>query len=128
MPHTPTIVECDGVRHLGRHLLIELGSADPTTLADPSTTEQVLRTAATATGATILSGHFHHFGEGSGVTGVLILAESHISIHSWPELAYAALDVFVCGDCDPHKAIPVIQAGFDARQVQIFDCFRGIVE
>lgn len=128
MTHTPTIVECDGVRHLGRHVLVELWGADPATLADPDATELVLRAAATATGATILSGHFHHFGECSGVTGVLILAESHISIHSWPELAYAALDVFVCGDCDPHKAVPFLRAGFGARRIQVLDHLRGVLD
>ena len=59
-----------------------------------------------ATGATILHGHFHHFGPNSGVSGVLVLAESHVSIHTWPERDYAALDIFVCGDCNPISPFP----------------------
>jgi len=54
----------------------------------------------------------HNFGEGSGVTGVVLLAESHISIHTWPELKYAAVDIFMCGACDPQRAIPVLGEHF----------------
>jgi S-adenosylmethionine decarboxylase len=112
--HTPSFVWRDGLRYLGTHLLIDLRRADPELLASPVDVEHILRQAAAATGATILSGHFHHFGEGSGVTGVLILAESHISIHTWPEFEMAAVDIFVCGDCNPWRAEPVIREGFCA--------------
>ena len=96
----------------GTHLIIDLW--DATNLADPEHIDAVLREAAMATGATILHGHFHHFGPNSGVSGVLVLAESHVSIHTWPERDYAALDIFVCGECNPYKAIPVLKKGFHA--------------
>ena len=79
----------DGVRFAGTHLIIDLWGA--TNLSDPEHVDAVLREAAIATGATILHGHFHHFGPNSGVSGVLVLAESHVSVHTWPERDYAAL-------------------------------------
>ena len=66
--------------------------------------EAMLRDAAEAAGATVLNVRLHHFGPGQGVTGVAILAESHISIHTWPEKDYAAVDIFMCGNCDPANA------------------------
>jgi S-adenosylmethionine decarboxylase len=69
----------------------------------------LLESAAQASKATILSSHFHRFGdEGQGITGVLVLAESHITVHTWPELDYAAFDVFMCGECNPENAANVI--------------------
>src|SRR3712207_1155410 len=87
-------VSRDGVRYAGSHLIIDLWDAHR--LCDLEHVDRVLRQAAADTGATILHGHFHHFGEGCGVSGVLVLAESHVSIHTWPERGYAALDIFVC--------------------------------
>lgn len=80
----------------GMHLLADLHScAGP--LDDADAIALALREAAEAAGATVLEVNVHPFGEGQGVTGVALLAESHISIHSWPEHRYAALDFFLCG-------------------------------
>ena len=80
----------------GRHLLADLhGCAAP--LDDLELVGQALRAAAGAAQATGLDIRLHPFGDGQGVTGVALLAESHISIHSWPEHRYAALDFFLCG-------------------------------
>jgi S-adenosylmethionine decarboxylase len=79
----------------GRHLLADLhGCAG---LDDIALIERALRAAAAAADATLLDLRLHGFGPGRGVTGVALLAESHISIHSWPEHGYAALDFFLCG-------------------------------
>ena len=115
----------DGLQFAGTHLIIDLWEADD--LADPEHIDQVLREAAHATGATILHGHFHHFGPNSGVSGVLVLAESHVSIHTWPERRYAALDIFVCGACDPYRAIPVLKKGFRPGKVQLAEHKRGML-
>ncbi|WP_145143154.1 adenosylmethionine decarboxylase [Roseomonas gilardii] len=117
-------VEKDGVRFAGTHLIIDLWGA--TNLDDPAHIDDVLREAAIETGATILHGHFHHFQPNGGVSGVLVLAESHVSIHTWPEKAFAALDIFVCGVCDPYKAIPVLKKGFLPERVQLGEHRRGI--
>lgn len=111
---TDYFVERDGMKFAGTHLLIDIWGA--TRLDEPEHIDARLRAAAIATGATILHSHFHHFSPNGGVSGVVVLAESHISIHTWPERDFAALDIFVCGDCDPHLAIPVIQAAFEDRK------------
>jgi len=95
----------------GKHLLLDLDGADVAGLLDASGIEALLREAALLAGATVIHGHFHHFGTGMGVTGVLLLRESHISIHTWPEHAYAAVDIFMCGDAQPEIAARHIEAG-----------------
>ena len=118
-------VSKDGVKYAGTHLIIDLWEG--TNLADTEHIDTVLREAALATGATILHGHFHHFGPNSGVSGVLVLAESHVSIHTWPERDFAALDIFVCGECDPYKAIPVLKRGFQPGRVSLGENRRGLI-
>ena len=118
-------VERDGMKFAGTHLLIDIWGASR--LDDPDHIDQRLRAAAIATGATILHSHFHHFSPNGGVSGVVGLAESHISIHTWPERDFAALDIFVCGDCDPHQAIPVIQAAFEPTRIDLDEQRRGRV-
>lgn len=90
----------------GRHLLIDLHGA--TRLGDLDLIRSACVAAAKATGATVIGESFHHFGPGCGVSGVVVLAESHLSVHTWPEADFAAFDVFVCGNCDPREAIPVL--------------------
>src|ERR1700742_4309658 len=108
---------------LGRHVLAEFWGCHH--IDDPEQVEAALVTAARAAGATILQANIHHFGEGMGVTGVLILAESHLSIHSWPELEYAAVDVFVCGKADPHLAIQSLVRAFEPRDTKVTEYLRG---
>ncbi len=88
----------------GRHLLLDLSGIDAAALRDAAGIEGLLRAAAELAGATLLGAHFHRFGEGAGVTGVVILQESHISIHTWPEHGFAALDIFMCGATRPEDA------------------------
>ena len=88
----------------GVHLLADLHGVDPALLRDAAFIDALLRRAAEAAGARILHGHFHVFGDGGGVTGVLLLAESHISIHTWPESGFAAADIFMCGAARPRVA------------------------
>ena len=118
-------VERDGVKFAGTHLLIELWGAG--NLDDPDLIETTLCEAARVSGATILHSHMHRFSPYGGVSGVVVLAESHISIHTWPERSYAALDVFMCGDCDPYKAIPVLRRTFEPENVQLAEHKRGLI-
>ena len=118
-------VERDGERFAGTHLLIDLWGA--TNLADPTHIDAALREAAVSAGATILHSHFHHFTPNGGVSGVVVLAESHISIHTWPERDFAAIDIFMCGACNPHDAIPVLQAAFHPSRVDLDEQRRGRV-
>ncbi|MGZ3184697.1 MAG: adenosylmethionine decarboxylase [Telluria sp.] len=105
----------------GTHLLADLQGIDPALLADPARIDALLRDAAQAAGATILHSHFHTFGEPLGVTGVVLLAESHISIHTWPEHGFAAVDIFMCGAAQPERALAVIEAALQpaAREVKL---------
>ncbi len=115
----------DGVKFAGTHLLIDLWGASR--LDDIDLVEDTLRHCATVAGATILHCHLHHFQPNGGISGVLVLAESHISIHSWPERGYAALDVFMCGECDPYKAIPVLKQAFTPATVTLAENKRGLI-
>ena len=116
-------VERDGVRFAGTHLLVDLW--DARNLDDPDHIDRALREAAIVAGATILHSHFHHFTPNGGVSGVVVLAESHISIHTWPERDYAAVDLFMCGACDPNDAIPVLRAAFVPGSVEVEEKRRG---
>ncbi|WP_425500692.1 adenosylmethionine decarboxylase [Roseospira navarrensis] len=69
----------------------------------------------------------HHFTPNGGISGVLVLAESHVSIHTWPERAYAALDLFMCGDADPYRALPVLRAAFRPTTVTLSENKRGLI-
>ncbi|PCJ38409.1 MAG: adenosylmethionine decarboxylase [Cellvibrionales bacterium] len=102
---------------LGQHLLIECHGQHAN--LDSKALAALLCEAAAAGGATVLFQHFHKFGDQGGVTGVLILAESHITVHTWPEYAYAAFDIFMCGEARPRDAAAVIAARFPAAQVEI---------
>ena len=93
------------VSYMGRHVIADLHDVSAELLGSIDFWKEILIDGAKKSGATVLSDHFHHFGDGYGLTGVIVLAESHISIHTWPEKNYAAIDVFMCGTCDPEVAV-----------------------
>lgn len=103
--------------YAGKHLLIEV--CDAKNLDDAMGIKQMLVDCALAAGATVLHTHTHVFTPSGGVSGVAILAESHISIHSWPEIGYAAMDVFMCGDTQPEAAVDIIKAMFATDKVVV---------
>lgn len=109
----------------GTHLIADLHEADRETLANPSAIEDLLKRAALAAGAHIVYSHFHPFGPGLGVTGVVLLAESHISIHTWPESGFAAVDIFMCGSAVPGRALECIRDGLSPSAVDVRDIARG---
>lgn len=116
-------VERDGQRFAGAHLIVDMWGARR--LDDLGFVEQALRAAADAAGATVLDCKMHHFSPNNGVTGVLILAESHISIHTWPERDFAAIDIFMCGDARPQAAVPVLQQRFAPARIEVEEFMRG---
>jgi S-adenosylmethionine decarboxylase len=118
-------VERDGQKFAGMHLLIDLWGAS--NLDSPELIDKTLCAGALEAGATILHSHFHHFTPNGGVSGVVVLAESHISIHTWPERNFAALDVFMCGVCDPYKVIPFLQAAFAPGSIEVDEQRRGLI-
>ncbi|MGV1832992.1 adenosylmethionine decarboxylase [Agrobacterium vitis] len=110
-------------KYLGRHVLADFWGCHG--VDNPESVQRALVIAAEAAGATVLHTNLHHFGEGMGVTGVVMLAESHLSIHSWPEIKYAAIDVFVCGRADPHLAITSLKESFEPTDTRVIEYLRG---
>ena len=112
----------NGVRCAGVHLIVDLHGAQG--LDDIDFIEATLRRCVDAARATLLHIHLHHFSP-NGVSGVAVLAESHISIHTWPVAGFAALDVFMCGSADPDACIPVLREAFKAQRTVVKDLLRG---
>ncbi|WP_425229558.1 adenosylmethionine decarboxylase [Sphingomonas sp.] len=110
--------------YTGTHLLADLTGC--TGLDDGDRVEAALREAVAAAQATLLDVRLHHFGEGHGVTGVALLAESHISIHTWPEHGYAAVDIFLCGSGhDLDAALAALTARLEATDCEERRVARG---
>lgn len=92
----------------GKHGLLDAYGCPSQLLNNVSFLEETIQNAAQQAGAKILLSHLHHFGEQQGLTGVLLLAESHLSIHTWPEWNFAAIDIFLCGQLQPDNALPIL--------------------
>ena len=118
-------VERDGLLFAGTHLIVDFWHA--THLDDLQHVEWALREATVRAGATLLNIDLHHFTPNGGISGVAVLAESHISIHTWPELSYAAVDVFMCGTAQPHRAIEVLRGAFLPSLVTVAEHKRGVI-
>ncbi len=113
---------------LGKHLLLELKDCDREVLNDLSFLQSILPEAASEAGATVLGKSFHQF-EPQGVSGVVIIAESHLFIHTWPECGYAAIDIFTCGESvRPGKAARILVEKLGAKNHSILEIQRGILE
>ncbi len=115
----------DGVTCAGTHVIIDLWEA--TELDSLEVMEAAMREAVEVCGATLLHIHLHHFTPNGGVSGVAVLAESHISVHSWPERGFAAFDVFMCGEAKPELAVGVFRRHFNPRRVEVQQHLRGTV-
>ena len=121
-------MKTDNLTILGRHAVAELVRIEPSLLRDAEFLTAVMESACRRAGATVLYSKFHKFGGEGGVTGVVLLSESHASIHTWPEHGYAAVDVFMCGSCNPNKALVVIKEALDAATREKFTLTRGVFE
>lgn len=97
----------------------------PEKLRDGASLEALLRASALAAGAQILFSHFHAFEAGLGITGVVLLAESHITIHTWPEFGFAAFDVFMCGQAQPQRALELIEQTLQPTSCEVQTIRRG---
>ena len=106
----------------GTHLIIEVVNGKG--LDDEGLIKTAFRRCVDQCGATLLHIHTHKFSP-QGVSGVAILAESHISVHTWPEIGYGAFDVFMCGDAQPWNAVSVLKEIFETGEVQVREILRG---
>ena len=111
----------------GRHLIVDYWGCTAELLNDKDALVHIINKAAKAAGAVVMSTESHEF-EGQGVTAVSILAESHISIHSWPEVRYAAVDIYTCGDCNPLLAHEVIKKELGSERFKAIEFERGKVD
>jgi S-adenosylmethionine decarboxylase len=112
----------------GAHVILDLWveDSDIHLLKDVKFMELIMKAAALESGATILNSMFHSFGEECGLTGLLLLAESHLSCHTFPEISYVAFDFFTCGKCDPIKSMNLILDNFRYSRKNINFLLRGI--
>ena len=117
--------DSDAFRPAGTHLLADFHGIAADKLTGAAQIDALLRAGAEAAGARILHSHFHSFGEQLGITGVVLLAESHISIHTWPEYGFAAADIFMCGKAQPELALQVIDKAFGASSRVVRTIARG---
>ena len=116
------------MRSLGHQIVAEFYGCDKQQLNDVPFITQAMLGAAEHSGATIVTQTFHHFSP-HGVSGAVIIAESHFAIHTWPEYGYAAVDLFTCGDTvSAELALAYLQASLGAEQVSTMELHRGQVE
>ena len=130
--HEESIVPVDGGDYFmeedeqefaGKHYIVDFWGTQ--FLQDIEFIENALTDAASVAKAVLLHIHLHQFSSGGGITGVALLAESHISVHTWPERDYAAFDVFMCGDAMPDKAVELLQEVFQPEKVEVSEILRG---
>lgn len=111
---------------LGRHLLIELQDCNSEVLNDLAFIKEAMITAAVDCGAVVLGDSFHRFSP-QGVSGVVVIAESHLSIHTWPEYGYAAVDIFTCGTVVvPEKAAETLIEKLESKNPSVTEIQRGV--
>lgn len=114
------------MKALGTHIIVELSDCNSEILSDVDRVTNILVTAAKQANAEVLQTAFHRFTP-QGVSGVVVIAESHLSIHTWPEYGYAAMDIYTCGDhTDPWKACRYAAEKFQAKQMLTTEVRRGL--
>lgn len=112
---------------LGRHILVEFYDCDPSALNDGDLIRSAMEEAARKAGATVVSSHVHRFSP-QGISGVTIIAESHLTIHTWPEKGYAAVDIFTCGKVlEPYDAVGWLETVLGSGRVSVVEMKRGFV-
>ncbi len=117
------------MKELGRHLLVELYNCEPKTLMDKEKVKNILLRSTKAMGATIKGEYTYKFPASGGISSLIVIAESHVSAHTWPEHGYAAVDIFTCGvSLDPWKAFNVILQEFNPRRYNVMEIRRGLMD
>jgi S-adenosylmethionine decarboxylase len=116
------------MKALGKHLIIEFHDCDPAVLNDTRGCERHILEAVRISGATVIKPFFHQFNP-HGVSGIVVIAESHFSIHTWPEYGYCAIDVFTCGDdIKSEPAVEYLRRNFHARHYSVMEMKRGLLD
>jgi S-adenosylmethionine decarboxylase len=119
--------EINEMKPLGRHILAEIYGCDFDILNNIELVEKIMVNAALEAGAEVRETVFHKFSP-QGISGVVVISESHLAIHTWPELGYAAVDVFTCGDrVDPWQACNYLAQYFKAQDIKANEQQRGVI-
>ena len=114
------------MKALGTHIVCELSGCDAAKLTDVDAVREMMQNAARAANATVIETAFHRF-QPQGVSGVVVIQESHLSIHTWPETGYAAMDFYTCGDhTDPWAACQFAAEALDAQSMLTTEVRRGV--
>lgn len=117
-------IELGNMTYLGKHLLLEFYDCPVPLLSDPQQIEEILKQSAEVMQATVVSSNFHHFSP-LGVSGVVIIQESHLTIHTWPEYGYAAVDIFTCGEIQMEKGVIFLKNKLQAKKLERQEFQRG---
>ena len=113
---------------LGRHVIAEFYECNVKKIEDVAFVQEAMIGAAKATKATIVDVIFHSFNP-YGVSGVIVIAESHLAIHTWPEYGFASVDIYTCGgDVEPWRAYEFLEEAFSAKNVSVIEMKRGIMK
>jgi len=116
------------VQSLGNHLIIELYECHSETINDVQSVEEKLVEAVNISGANVVQSVIHKFNP-HGISGVVVIEESHFSVHTWPEYGYCALDIFTCGDeIDCHSALQYLKKEFQAKHLSVTEMKRGMLD
>jgi S-adenosylmethionine decarboxylase len=115
------------LKTIGRHLIAEYYGCDPRILDDVQTIRSIMLRAADAVGATVMGETFHAFAP-QGVSGSVVIAESHLSIHTWPENGYVALDIYTCGGLNPRRGFELLGSELKAESYRLQEIIRGLPE
>ncbi|WP_119343858.1 adenosylmethionine decarboxylase [Facilibium subflavum] len=119
-------IEKNGSYFAGFHLIADFWGCSY--LDDLERMENAMRDAIEKAQATLLHIHLHHFTPNGGISGVAVLAESHISVHTWPECSFAAFDIFMCGKAKPHLAIETLRYAFAPQKYHVNELKRGVIK
>lgn len=115
------------LKTLGRHLIAEYYGCDRSVLDDVETVRSAMLAAAEIVGATVMGDTFHKFTP-QGVSGTVVIAESHLSVHTWPEVGYTAVDIFTCGGLDPRPGFELLAERLSAESSRVQEILRGLPE
>lgn len=115
------------MKALGKHIIAEFYECDRTFINDEKHIEELFLDTARDSGATVVTWSFHKFSP-HGVSGMVVVAESHFSIHTWPEYGYCSVDIFTCGDLINNQlALKLLQEGLGSKNTSVVELNRGIV-
>ena len=115
------------MKTIGRHLIAEFYRCDLTILDDVDRIHSFMRQAAERIGATVLGSSFHRFAP-QGVSGTVVISESHLSVHTWPEYGYVAVDIYTCGGLDPRPGFEQLRSQLKAESWRVQEILRGLPE